>query len=319
VPACQHVFFGRVPLGGACYFPDVESECAQGVCSGGCPGRCELPNPPIAEGQPCALGACAPGFDCRVVNDVRYACVRIAGKGELCGPTAQCSDGLYCSGGKCAAQIALGVACQRDFECGSGQVCRYLAGYATTVCVKELALGQSCGQGLSACTEGSYCAPTQNASTCHAVAQVGAACDTAQCALGLQCASGAAAAPTAPRVCEDVGALGHACTSQTCAWPLVCLSGACAPGRGAGAACQSSTDCAPDLYCAGDHSCRKQGEPNQRCDPSLFNSCNSATGECVGLPTPTGTLYECSAGCPGPGVNWPYDPTGDAGVSADGG
>ena len=94
--ACDHIFTGKIPDGGACAF---EEECVSGNCvlsdctMACCPGTCAPTRPVPGIGQPCT-------FEC--VDDAYCGsdstCQATLPKGAACDDTQACSRGLYCAG-----------------------------------------------------------------------------------------------------------------------------------------------------------------------------------------------------------------------------
>jgi hypothetical protein len=296
LPECHDIFYGRVKLGDDCYYPNTPSECAVGVCDA-CPGHCASVTDPDQKGDACNDRSCAQGLGCRPVNNTHYECVEIVGSGEPCSSTVQCEDGLYCSDGTCADRIALGAACSFDFACGPDRVCRYVGVGSDKVCVREVALGDSCQDILSGCNEGSYCDLTGGRATCRAVATLGEDCAIAPCKIGLLCNM-----VDSERVCQALPELGEKCSGDNCQYPLQCTDGLCSKGLDVGSDCSSLTDCDQGLFCALDGTCKKQSRKWEACELDSFNSCASLEGECVQVQDGDSLLEQCVPNCTGPGT-----------------
>jgi hypothetical protein len=123
LPDCNHLLVGTLPVGAPC--TDWKSCAAPVDVFGDCvfdasnTGTCSL-EPPSARGKlgdPCGL-SCDPYGQCTAETSdppPQVACYR--------------SDGLYCSGGRCAPLAAVGASCTSEVGCNTpGALCLDSAG-----------------------------------------------------------------------------------------------------------------------------------------------------------------------------------------------
>lgn len=162
--ACEAVFTGTVPQGGACTQsteciapPGGGADCDQGKC---------VPETRGVAGDPCkwtctesgSLTTCGgfgadQGAEC-FTNDGLYCntqsqkCeTRVAIGAQGCdGSGESCVDGAYCEGTACVAQKALGASCTNDGECNA-------TAYCAQTCQSKKPLGASC-QSQDECIDG---------------------------------------------------------------------------------------------------------------------------------------------------------------------
>lgn len=222
VSACDEVFVGQVPLGGAC---TESGECAgSAYCEDtlACPGTCVASLP---EGAACAEGGeCETGFACSAEG----VCGALKATGEPCENGSECQT-HYCDddASSCAEPPplfvkAVGEPCQFPYECERNLYCP-LDGVAEATCTPAPQPGEPCqASGLkTACTDGSYCAPESDGDTgiCVVEVPVGGSCtESMQCGTGI-CDGG---------VCVKYSAIGGPCvTDERCFG--VCQDGVCAP------------------------------------------------------------------------------------------
>lgn len=192
IAACENMFRGTVPAGGACA---QSSECASQFCNN---SVCTAPTDTSQHGQ--AGQACA--GDCYLRADGTASCSTLfpPSNGNVAAPTATgyCyqNDGLYCDFSAptpaCAPFKKLGETCAQA-RCGTGTFCDYQGGVAP-VCAAQRDSGP-CST-LDTCTEASYCAGGGVAlGQCVARKPDGFACTSPE-----ECVTG---------VCSDGGNTGH--------------------------------------------------------------------------------------------------------------
>jgi hypothetical protein len=145
ISACDKIFKGTVPDGGACAF---DGECVSDNCNltdctmACCPGTCAPARPVPAIGQQCS-------FDC--------------------------VEGAYCgSDSTCQATLPKGAACDDAFACDRGLYCAGTTGTTAGTCSVLPNTGQPCTTTCAAI--GDRC----NAGTCTAVGLLGDACTADQ-------------------------------------------------------------------------------------------------------------------------------------------
>jgi hypothetical protein len=226
--ACQAVYEGMLPAGGAC---SLNEECGvDQFCSieGACPGTCQARR---SSGQACTDERhCAAGLTCR-----EGMCVAPAMEGAGCTELGGCTLGMLCSGGQCrpndevlvgtegaSCNLMTGPLCADGFSCVVDTVA---AGGATFVCRAAVAAGADCRLGVPAqCPAGQACAGTDLMrldfdGTCAPVPSTeGAACDLSGCAAGLRCTDD---------VCVRVRDNGEACEAAAQCASTVCTGGVC--------------------------------------------------------------------------------------------
>jgi hypothetical protein len=182
--ACDSVFAGLIPDGGACQF---NVECIDGTCvSAGemCGGTCAPPSPPVgayAGGRFCAYGAgCANGGLCDGVT-----CRGSLQAGDNCAEVGYfgCAPGLFCDNtGTCQLQVVQGGTCLYDPKqdnvfvgpdlrglCQPGLVCQGEAllsdgGLLPGTCEPPARIGEACAElandevkHVSGCVLGAVC------------------------------------------------------------------------------------------------------------------------------------------------------------------
>jgi hypothetical protein len=298
---CGPVFRGRVALGGDCYRPADQHECAEGGCLGAsCPGQCKLPATLREDGEACSQGTCKPGSLCGVSDgEGPITCGAERAEGESCDESTVCSAALHCSNGRCAEHIAHGAKCAYSHECVPTDVCRVHDG--ESVCQTVVLPGSRCSPGDTVCEDGSTCISRGDApGTCIASVGLGQSCARAACRNGLLC-------DRERDICVTEGNAGDACTTY-CDFPLRCSDGACRAGAGPGERCASSADCGAGLFCDPGDVCREQGGAWDECDPDAHDSCDSFQVGCLPKPgADAGSEHVCRPQCEGPDSAGPPD------------
>lgn len=136
------------------------------------------------------------------------------GAGAVCESSLECGAGLACQGGRCAAAVSVGEACDVRPD-GLAVLTRQDDAQAHPRCA-GVCLRGSC---LARLAEGAQCAAT------------------AQCVDGLHCADGRCRQGAPP-------SQGQACSAQSgCAPGLVCADGLCGTPKPAGARCTLPLHC----------------------------------------------------------------------------
>jgi hypothetical protein len=161
--ACEKVFVGTVPAGGAC---ESDTECAPppggeadcDMVDGASSGTC-VQTPRGKAGDACDT-------TCSQSGSTSYCSSSGSGSGSG-SATCWTNDGLYCDGAKCAAVIPIGGACEYE-GCVDGAYC------ATGKCAAKSAAGGSCDGGWDSCATGSYCESTSK--TCKPQKKAGEPC-----------------------------------------------------------------------------------------------------------------------------------------------
>jgi hypothetical protein len=130
VDACDDIWTGIVPPGGACR---TYMSCAEPPVSGGATAGSSCVNSVCLSVVRLPVGAtCSTGTT--MVCDVLTAsctggvCVALPGDGEAC--TGDCRSGFTCTNGTCAALLGVGTACAVNSDCASD---RCSAGKCTSV------------------------------------------------------------------------------------------------------------------------------------------------------------------------------------------
>jgi hypothetical protein len=232
--ACQAVFEGTLPAGGAC---SLNEECgAEQFCqfTTACPGTCQARR---TSGQSCTDERhCVGGLTC-----TDGSCVAPPGVGAGCTDLGGCTLGSLCTGGQCrphqevlvgteggACNLMTGPLCMDGLSCVVDSVG---AGGATFVCRAAVAAGAECRLGIPAqCPVGQACTETDAMrldfdGVCAPVPSTeGAACDLSGCAEGLRCVDEA---------CVRIRENGEACTEAS----------QCASGQCNGSVCVAPTLC----------------------------------------------------------------------------
>lgn len=216
--ACEKVFVGRVPPGGAC---TESTECADGgYCNDtlACPGTCEAG---LGAGTPCAdaSGVCQSGLTCLPEG----VCGPYRANGEPCESSSEC-DTHYCDDAEGAGESRCAEAPYNFIK----------------------SLGEPCEDALD-CAEDLYCPEGDAAPTCIAAAEVGEPCIATE--LSRSCVHAAYCALDADGVrgvCVARVPLGSACAaSEECA-AGVCDGGTCEKHSGLGAPCVTDARCFGD-------------------------------------------------------------------------
>ena len=210
--ACDNVFRGTVPAGGACV---IDGECVnRGRCLepdtctvACCVGTCEAVGAPIAIGGACdypfSSTPCVAGAFCG-----NRTCTARRPAGAACGSGPdECLDPAVClyrpdgSGETCTViSTEPGAACVpgANFGCGrDDETCDA----TTSLCTKRAAPGGAC-QTYGDCVGYAYCDTA--AGTCKARVALGQACDVStgvECVGGLICPNGVCEAPAPGVAC----------------------------------------------------------------------------------------------------------------------
>jgi hypothetical protein len=221
---------------------------------------------------------------------------------ESCSAAVQAGGCAAMNGSACnftpAGTLAAGSACQDNSQCQSASCSTVASSASCGTCNPTIPVGQRCNG--SGCGAGAACSSIGGPSTCQAITYgaSGEACDgySRQCNEGLACRS-------ATHTCVTPGGAGAACgTTTDCAPPLVCPTtqgspSTCQQPGAAGAPCLTDNDCAPSFGCA-----------------TSLRQCAAITWVAAGQPC--SETARCLAG------NCPYGPTGPSGacptVIADG-
>jgi hypothetical protein len=231
--ACDRIWVGSVPVGGAC---GSTSECAASpdgakvTCStppvagdGGTTGGSKCLVQPVAKlGEPC--GTVTGGTTSYVSCETGLSCQYVAG-----------TDGGV-GASRCVQLGDVGAACQSRSSCKTGLRCDA----ATQKCAQPATVGATCTQNdTSSCVSGAYCEPIAN--KCASLPGAGSPCITSsypQCAPDSTCDS-------VSKNCLAKKANGQACTSGS-----QCVSGYCG-----GSATSSAMLCNPDPGIATPNTC----------------------------------------------------------------
>jgi hypothetical protein len=280
--ACLGICTAPAAAGGAC---DVDAGCeAPQVCMAGQCGKYV----PAAKGEDCTFDLCGPGLVCVTDGDAN-TCIEPGGEGAPCytGEGA-CTSGFHCEAadfetqGKCAADLALGAACDLDawYEgaidnpCGDANFCVPAAVEATATVCKPLAkLGD-------ACTASEQCTGLDQA--CYEAEGGGYVCDYLP-------SDGDACEPLAP---EDVEAGWLAClppyvcgADSTCVLPPVTAGKACIEDQcGAGLWCDTT---------AAKPVCMAYGKAGDACTTFEDESSSCEAGLVCGIKTETCVAPTC--------------------------
>jgi hypothetical protein len=209
--ACDDVFRGTVPAGGACV---TAVECADG-------GRCLEPDT-------CTVACCV--GTCEAVG----APIAIGGACDFPFSSTPCVEGAFCANDRtCTARRLVGAACEGAAdEClepavclyrpdGSGETCTVISTEPGAACIPGANFG--CGRADETCNA--------TTSLCTKRAAPGAPCQTYGDCVGY------AYCDAAVGTCKLRPTLGQACDNNTDAWcvgGLICPNGVCAePAPGA--------------------------------------------------------------------------------------
>lgn len=227
--ACQDVFQGTQPAGGAC---SINEECGvDQFCSftTACPGTCQARR---TSGQSCTDERhCSAGLTCG--TDGMCVAPRMVGAG--CTEIGECPLGMLCNGGQCrpheevlvgteggTCSLMTGPLCAPGLSCVVDEVG---AGGATFVCRAAVAAGAACRLGIPAqCPAGQACSETDAMrldfdGVCAPVPSTeGATCDLSGCAEGLRCTD---------EVCVRIRDNGEACETPTSCASGQCMGGVC--------------------------------------------------------------------------------------------
>ena len=247
--ACNDVWQGTVPIGGACTSnyecagnPDSNYCASDGTCPGHCQARGQL-------GQTCANDdECDLALECDSSTDV---CVNRLKLGDPCGnstaATGACGGFTHCaqdSSGTYRCQSLFGTAAANEGDictsglCASGLVCEATseqtdgaASPAVMRCQKKASAGGACRYAYgNPCPDGQYCPASYGAtSSAQCTPQVApnqscAGTYVAECQSGATCSN---------NVCVAIQRIGGACTT-----PVNCYSDACSNGQ-----CVAPSDC----------------------------------------------------------------------------
>ncbi len=213
---CADVFTGTVPTGGSCVIDlqcanfgecvatspscDPEIMCCVGTCMG------SVAESPI--GGPCAndLNFCVENSYCKQGTGTGpgTCTALVAAEGAACDEIDACVNPFYCNlnfqtnTGTCKKPAASGAACSRMdlLPCADS---RDYCDATTLTCVKDVAVGGTCGAGIQ-CVGYATCI----AGTCVADIAAGGACQVdagGQCAGDLDCVGGKCTLPLPGMVC----------------------------------------------------------------------------------------------------------------------
>jgi len=270
---CAERFAGTMDDGGACYsdvecrsagFPEpvvgrntgawCERDCVEACCI----GRCRRAG---QAGDSCAGGGrCEPDLRCSVDG------LCISGEeGTHCRHTWDCDRGLWCDQvaplrpGKCAAQLAMGDACQSDLQCPSDGLCIAPMLGMQARCARTEGPGAFCN---GACYGKMYCELSGTTGHCRELRKLNETCGDA-----VRCDS-VTTVCSRDGICVARVAEGQECATQTCLPGLFCSSELAPPQPGdpapsclapqpAGATCAERYQCA-SFICG----------PQKRCLPA---------------------------------------------------
>ncbi len=239
-------------------------------------------------------GACAHGFECKVV--ATSGC----DSGPACAPGSACPDPAPCD-----TQVEYGCApsaCSVDADCASGMVCHeWTEGCEVTDCL--CAPGQACDCGEPAACEPktvSMCTP-RYALPCEAAADCGPGftCEEAQsCGCSGSSGSGGGAAPTPPSAggapAEDAAPIPPDCScepsgvKQCIAQEIACANDAACP---AGWTCEADDPPPSVPACSGDN-CGARPAPipsTPSCQPPYYRGPGGVVGGSDDGPVPENT------------------------------
>jgi len=252
---CEAVFRGRIGRNGPCM---SSLECAGDAVCGFDPG--------------CA-DECCPGA-CRVLPEPQ-------GKGETCGGTALCKEGLYCAVDPttfaptvCESRVKAGGGCLFGDECVEsafcdGETCRKYA---------DREVGESCDAREDRCVAPAECHSIRPGDEtevlrCVVPAGLGEPCDPDDYA---GCARFDTFCEATSRLCTLLPVPGAACSPEGCAGYAFCVNdagdeaaiGTCEPLAGPGDACGDIgamyVQCLGDLWCE-DSVCALQEQAASEC------------------------------------------------------
>ncbi|MCL2326195.1 MAG: hypothetical protein FWC40_06865, partial [Proteobacteria bacterium] len=254
-------------------------------------------------------------------------------KGESCGKTQDCQEGLVCHEGRCHSVAVMGGDCRGEYVlckegvCREGQCREPLRGCASKgdceenetciegSCYREVVLGGACDAD-SICLEGECSESGQ----CRKTAEVGGACGPyVDCVEGQVCSKSG--------TCIYLPSLGDDCTDEDgCGDDSLCMDGLCTrTDIPVGGACDNvSTFCewSLGLTCV-DGICRGSSSVGDACDANhlcsgqsvcIGGKCVENRGECESDDDCRGDSYCCiMAGCDVTEVCIPYGegPRGD--------
>jgi hypothetical protein len=248
---CHGVVTGAVANGGTCW---GDEECVGGLCvNPDCGGTC---TPFAFPGGACVAGGGTPDMTCD--PSVQFCsgdgtCFRKETQGGPCASDDQCLFALVCAAGKCddPPRVARGNACGGTLPCADGLYCS-----ASGICLPLVVDGQPCTQ-KDACQPGTACV----AGTCTAWLDIGAACmpdavsPLGGCPATQTCTSGACTS----NVKLSAGPLAKCTSDADCDAGLHCVAaGYCDYVGGVNAGCTSDSDCASNLQCL-DGACHTPG------------------------------------------------------------
>jgi len=232
--ACDKVFVGNLPVGGACTQSD---ECAGGgYCNDtlACPGVCEGG---LSAGTPCtdASGVCQSGLTCLPEG----VCGARQANGEPCANNSEC-ESYYCDdddddgAGLCANapqgfSKTLGEVCEESYYCAADLYCDVAA--TVPSCAPAAKIGEACVRDDidKSCVRAAYCLLEADEVQGVCVERVplhGACAASNECAVGV-CDGG---------TCEKHSGLGEPCVTDArcfdvCDGGVCAIAPACPPGE----------------------------------------------------------------------------------------
>lgn len=185
--------------------------------------------------------------------------------------TLGCDKGLTAPGTPCSAVFQggpvskQGERCQKGHLCELGNYCPNPEPATCSTCIKQVGIGASCTYGFEC--ESEYC----NAGHCAEKVAAGQACAAgAPCAGYHVCVSG---------TCVALKTIGESCSDASeCVVGALCVASKCARlsacGRTKDQHCDTTADCAKNLYCHG---------PDFTCQPrvAISASCVEGIEACV--------------------------------------
>ena len=265
---CQNEF--RCASGLVC--SPVSGKCvAQGTAGTTCQVDEECA-PPLAclDGSCKALGAagatCSNDMEC----GVGLACTggSCAAPPATCAGASECGQGQSCGGARtCVARLGVGATCVEDRECEAALFCDD----ATHTCIARPAKDEPCAKG-TVCAPGLGCSIDNG--TCVPLPGDGQPCAAGEphCAGDLGCVE---------FTCAPLPAEGEPCTiDNRCATGLACDFGkngsVCIVPKTAGEACASERSCGPGLYCNSADVCAAELPAGAAC-----NSSSECAGACA--------------------------------------
>lgn len=220
--ACDDVFRGRIGRNGPCM---SSLECAGDAVCGF---------------DPSCSDECCPGA-CRVLPDP-------LAKGEACGGTARCEDGLYCAFDPmtgaptvCSSLVEIGGDCLLDSACAEDTYCED----ATATCQKfvDRAPGESCSRRDERCVAPAECryVPVEGEEfteeqRCVVAGELGGACDPNDYG---SCERFDTYCDEVSKLCTLLPVPGAACVSDGCAAYAYCATGPYVEGQPSAGTCKA--------------------------------------------------------------------------------